>query len=143
MAKEVVWVRVPVQVTPLGVGEQWAAAAPLDDAARTRLGLPSSYVLFVGTLEPRKDLRTLLTAHRLVPDAPPLVLVGPSGWGEQLDVSGCITPGFLGDDVLPSVVAGAAALVLPSRDEGFGPEVRRRIKTAVAALVLATRYRAG
>jgi glycosyltransferase involved in cell wall biosynthesis len=74
----------------------------------------------VGTLEPRKDLRTLLTAHRLVPDAPPLVLVGPPGWGEQLDVSGCITPGYLGDDVLPDVVAGATALVLPSRDEGFG-----------------------
>ena len=113
-------VKVPVHVTPLGVGPQWAGATPPDDGTRTRLGLPSSYVLFVGTLEPRKDLRTLLTAHRLVPDAPPLVLVGSPGWGEQLEVSGCITPGFLGDDLLPSVVAGAAALVLPSRDEGFG-----------------------
>jgi glycosyltransferase involved in cell wall biosynthesis len=113
-------VRCPVAVTPLGVGPQWAGVQPLDDHARRRLGLPAEYVLFVGTLEPRKDLRTLLSAHRLVPDAPPLVLVGPPGWGEQVDVSGCITPGFLGDDLLPSVVAGAAALVLPSRDEGFG-----------------------
>jgi glycosyltransferase involved in cell wall biosynthesis len=120
LLREAYDVRVPVQVTPLGVGEQWAAARPPDDAVRARLGLPSSYLLFVGTLEPRKDLRTLLAAHRLVPDAPPLVLVGAPGWGEQLDVSGCITPGFLTDDVLPSVVAGAAALVLPSRDEGFG-----------------------
>ncbi|GAC1439632.1 MAG: glycosyltransferase family 1 protein [Mycobacteriales bacterium] len=110
----------PILVTPLGVGPQWAAAQPADDPTRQRLGLPSSYLLFVGTLEPRKDLRTLLAAHRLVPDAPPLVLVGPRGWGPQVDVSGCITPGFLDDDVLPSVVAGAAALVLPSRDEGFG-----------------------
>lgn len=113
-------VRCPVLVTPLGVGPQWAAASPLDEATRGRLGLPSSYLLFVGTLEPRKDLRTLLAAHRLMHDAPPLVLVGAAGWGEQVDVSGCITPGFLGDDVLPRVVAGAAALVLPSRDEGFG-----------------------
>ena len=113
-------VRCPVVVTPLGVGPQWAGARPLDDATRTRLGLPAEYLLFVGTLEPRKDLRTLLTAHKLVPDAPPLVLVGPSGWGEQVDVTGCITPGFLGDDLLPGVVAGASALVLPSRDEGFG-----------------------
>jgi glycosyltransferase involved in cell wall biosynthesis len=121
-------VRVPVQVTPLGVGEQWAAARPLDDATRGRLGLPSSYLLFVGTLEPRKDLRTLLAAPRLVPDAPPLVLVGPPGWGAQLDVSGCITPGFLGDDLLPAVVAGASALVLPSRDEGFGLPVLEALR---------------
>ena len=113
-------VRCPVVVTPLGVDPVWAAAGPPDDGLRKRLGLPSSYLLFVGTLEPRKDLRTLLAAHRLLRDAPPLVLVGPPGWGEQLDVRGCITPGYLGDDVLPAVVAGAAALVLPSRDEGFG-----------------------
>ncbi|MBK5307374.1 MAG: glycosyltransferase family 4 protein [Frankiaceae bacterium] len=113
-------VRCPVVVTPLGVDEHWGRAAPLGDEARKRLGLPPTYLLFVGTLEPRKDLRTLLAAHRLVPDAPPLVLVGPAGWGQQLDVSGCITPGYLGDDVLPGVVAGAAALVLPSLDEGFG-----------------------
>lgn len=110
----------PVVVTPLGVDPQWAAASPPAEAVRAQLGLPASYVLFVGTLEPRKDLPTLLAAHRLVPGAPPLVLVGPAGWGEQHDVSGCITPGYLGDDVLPSVVAGASALVLPSRDEGFG-----------------------
>ena len=121
-------VRVPVHVTPLGVGDQWAEARPLDDAARTRLGLPSSYLLFVGTLEPRKDLRTLLAAHRLLPDAPPLVLVGPPGWGDQLDVSGCITPGFLDDDLLPSVVAGASALILPSRDEGFGLPVLEALR---------------
>src|SRR4051812_33541384 len=110
----------PVVVTPLGVDPVWATARPLEPTERRRLGLPSSYIVFVGTLEPRKDLRTLITAHRLVPDAPPLVLVGPPGWGEELDVTGCLTPGYLGDDVLPRVVAGAAAWALPSRDEGFG-----------------------
>jgi glycosyltransferase involved in cell wall biosynthesis len=110
----------PVVVTPLGVDPRWTAARPPDEATRARLGLPPSYLLFVGTIEPRKDLRTLLAAHRLLPHAPPLVLVGPTGWGQHLDVSGCITTGYLDDDVLPSVVAGAAAVAVPSRDEGFG-----------------------
>jgi glycosyltransferase involved in cell wall biosynthesis len=112
--------RVPVVAVPHGVAPGWGAADPPDAALRARLGLPSSYVLFVGTLEPRKDVRTLLAAHALLPDAPPLVLVGPPGWGEQVDVSGAVTPGYLGDDALRPLVAGAAALVLPSRDEGFG-----------------------
>jgi glycosyltransferase involved in cell wall biosynthesis len=113
-------VEVPVVVTPLGVDPAWAAARPPDEALRRALGLPTTYLLFVGTVEPRKDVRTLVAAHRLVPDAPPLVLVGPAGWGDDVDVSGCISTGYLGDDVLPALVAGAAALVLPSRDEGFG-----------------------
>ena len=127
-------VRCPVVVTPLGVDEQWAKAAPLADSVRDRLGLPSTYLLFVGTLEPRKDLPTLLAAHRMIPDAPALVLVGPRGWGEQLDVTGCITPGYLGDDVLPGVVAGAAALVLPSRDEGFGLPVIEALSAGTAVV---------
>lgn len=112
--------RVPVVAVPHGVDPAWAGVQPPTDALRARLGLPREYVLFVGTLEPRKDVRTLLAAHRLLPDAPPLVLVGPPGWGEQVDVTGCVVTGFLDDDALRPVVAGASALVLPSRDEGFG-----------------------
>ena len=105
----------PVVAVPHGVDPAWSVPQPV-----TGLGLPAEYVLFVGTLEPRKDVRTLLAAHALLPDAPPLVLVGPPGWGEQVDVGDAITPGYLDDDVLRPVVAGASALVLPSRDEGFG-----------------------
>jgi len=112
--------RVPVIPIALGVDPLWATAAPPDDTLRRRLGLPSSYLLFVGTLEPRKNLATLLQAHALLRDAPPLVLVGTSGWGREVDLSGCVTPGYLDDAALRSVVAGAAAVVLPSHDEGFG-----------------------
>jgi len=112
--------RVPVVAVPHGVSAGWSTAPPPDAALRARLGLPSSYVLFVGTLEPRKDVRTLLAAHRLVRGAPPLVLVGPPGWGEQVDVAGVVAPGYLDDPSLRPVVAGASAVVLPSRDEGFG-----------------------
>ena len=121
--------QVPVVAVPLGVSPAWTAAAPPDDALRSRLGLPSTYLLFVGTQEPRKDLATLLAAHRLVPDAPPLVLVGRQGWGDAVDLTDCVTPGYVPDADLPAVVAGAAALVLPSRDEGFGLPVLEALAT--------------
>jgi glycosyltransferase involved in cell wall biosynthesis len=60
-----------------------------------------------------------------VTTAPPLVLVGPAGWGEALDTAGLPadavrTPGYLPEPDLARLVAGAAALVVPSWYEGFG-----------------------
>jgi glycosyltransferase involved in cell wall biosynthesis len=126
-------------VTPLGVGPAWRAATPPDPAWLAANGLPERYLLFVGNREPRKNLPTLLAAYRellagRVPGAgrggsgspvPPLVLVGPAGWGEALDLAGLPaeavrTPGYLPEDDLARVVAGAAALVFPSWYEGFG-----------------------
>ena len=112
--------RVPVVVTSVGVDEGWFGAVGPAPELRGRLRLPASYVLFVGTLEPRKDLPTLLAAHAQVPGAPPLVLVGPPGWGAQVNVTGCVATGFLPEDELRAVVAGASVLVVPSLDEGFG-----------------------
>ena len=119
----------PVRAVPHGVAPAWSSARPPAPELRAALGLPSAYLLFVGTLEPRKDVRTLLAAVRLLPDAPPLVLVGPPGWGEQVDLRGTVTPGWVDDDALRSVVAGASALVLPSRDEGFGLPVLEALAT--------------
>jgi len=118
-----------ISVTTLGVGDEWFATSPPDAAARRALGLPDDYVAFVGTQEPRKNLPVLLEAYRALlaedPGFPPLVLVGPPGWGPALDASGLppgavVVPGFLDDAALRGVVAGAKALVLPSRYEGFG-----------------------
>jgi glycosyltransferase involved in cell wall biosynthesis len=58
-------------------------------------------------------------------EVPPLVLVGPPGWGDALDTAGLPagavrTPGYLSEPDLALVVAGAAALVSPSWYEGFG-----------------------
>ncbi len=111
-----------VLATPLGVDPRWGAPEHPAPPA----GLPERYLLFVGTREPRKDLPTLLAAHRAAraadPDAvPPLVLAGPAGWGEQEAPGPDVhVAGFLSDEALVAVVAGAAGLVLPSRDEGFG-----------------------
>jgi glycosyltransferase involved in cell wall biosynthesis len=117
-----------VVVTPLGVSRSWLEAEPPDAAWLAARGLPPRYLLFVGSREPRKNLVTLLAAHRelLAGGAPPpLVLVGPPGWGQEPDLAGLpagsvLTPGYLGDAELARVVAGAAALAYPSWYEGFG-----------------------
>ncbi len=100
--------------------------------AKTRYGLPDRYLLFVGTIEPRKNLVTLLEAFERVKkggltDA--LVVVGKKGWlyddfFHRLEASpekdSVVFPGFVPDEDLPAIYTGAQALVLPSLYEGFG-----------------------
>jgi glycosyltransferase involved in cell wall biosynthesis len=131
-------------VTPLGVDDTWRHPAPPDPSWLATHNLPPSYLLFAGSREPRKNLTALLAAYRDLlstrvvgvgngPAAegagttavPTLVLVGPEGWGEALDTAGLPpdkvrTLGYLPDPDLVRLVAGAAALVLPSLYEGFG-----------------------
>jgi glycosyltransferase involved in cell wall biosynthesis len=118
-----------VQVTPLGVDPAWATAAPATEARRRELGLDRPYLLFVGTLEPRKNLDLLLRAFAAAcaedPDGPLLALAGPAGWGPELTLPAATAGrvarlGYLDEADLRSVVAGARALVFPSRYEGFG-----------------------
>jgi glycosyltransferase involved in cell wall biosynthesis len=85
------------------------------------LGQP--YVLTVATLEPRKNLGTLVDAFRLLHDSDlALAVVGGAGWGPQpkLDVPGVIRLGRVDDDELARLYRGAAAVAYPSRFEGFG-----------------------
>jgi glycosyltransferase involved in cell wall biosynthesis len=106
-----------IVVTPLGVDPSWFTGRPPSRPVRERLGLPSEYLLFVGAAGPRKGLDWLLRAHEAAPDLPPVVFCGPGPFppGER-----SLHVGYLSDPDLRSVLAGAAALVLPSRDEGFG-----------------------
>jgi glycosyltransferase involved in cell wall biosynthesis len=118
-----------VVVTPLGLGPAWHAAHPPAAAWLAERGLPRRYLLFAGSVEPRKGLPTLVAAYRellaAVPDTPPLVLAGPAGWGQALDLSGlpggAVRPlGYQPTADLASLVAGAAVLAFPSLYEGFG-----------------------
>jgi len=90
------------------------------DGAAAELGAP--YVLTVATLEPRKNLETLLEAHQLIGGDLLLAVVGAEGWGEQplLDRPGVRRLGFVSDDELARLYRGAAVTVYPSRFEGFG-----------------------
>ena len=84
--------------------------------------LPAPYLLTVATLEPRKNLQTLVEAHGLLGADLLLVVVGAEGWGEQpfLDDARIRRPGFVPDEELARLYRGAAAAVYPSRFEGFG-----------------------
>jgi glycosyltransferase involved in cell wall biosynthesis len=123
------------QVHVVRLGVDHARFRPRDAGeARARvqaaLGIQPPYVLSVGTLEPRKNLATLLQAYRLLPDdAPRLVLAGGRGWGnqrlseeiERLGLRARVTvAGFVGDALLPDLYAAADAFAYPSLYEGFG-----------------------
>lgn len=121
-----------IVVTPLGVDSAWSSTGPPSPALRATLGLPPHYLLFVGTAQPRKGLDILLDAHASQRDLAPLVLAGPAGWGPTLITSSRVhTVGYLDEADLRSVVAGAAALALPSRDEGFGLPVLEAMAAGV------------
>ncbi|MDX6256147.1 MAG: hypothetical protein QOJ11_2481 [Frankiales bacterium] len=111
--------------TPLGVAADWYEAQPATSHWLAEHGIPERYLLFVGSLEPRKNLRTLLKAHAAARaenlDVPTLVLVGPPGWGQAVEQQdGVVSTGYLPHAQLGRLVAGAVALTLPSRYEGFG-----------------------
>jgi glycosyltransferase involved in cell wall biosynthesis len=106
-----------IVVTPLGVDPAWFTGRPPNQVLRERLGLPPRYLLFVGAGGPRKGLDWLTRAHAAAPDLPPLVFAGP---GPHARSDRSQRTGYLSDVDLRSVVAGATALVLPARDEGFG-----------------------
>ena len=88
------------------------------EGPRADLGRP--YVLTVATLEPRKNLETLLAAP--LPAGHALAVVGAAGWGPQpkLDRPDVIRLGYVDDHELARLYRGAAAFVYPSRFEGFG-----------------------
>ncbi len=108
---------------PLGVDEPGPLADGAIDAARRRHDLPERYLLFVGTLEPRKNLHRLLEAHRSLPDAPVLAVAGPAGWGSggpPADPDRVTLLGFVSEADKQALYAGAAAFCYPSTREGFG-----------------------
>jgi len=97
-----------------------------------RYGLPERYLLFVGTIEPRKNLTRLVKAFEIIyPEGltDGLVIVGRRGWLyddlfallERSPVrDAVIFPGYVPDGDLPAIYTGAQALVFPSIYEGVG-----------------------
>ena len=110
-----------IRVIPWGVDPHDTTDA-LIDRARATHHLPERYVLAVGTLEPRKNLRRLIAAMKNV-DLP-LVVAGADGWGgiaeELADSADVRFLGHVDPADLPAIYAAAELLAYPSEDEGFG-----------------------
>jgi glycosyltransferase involved in cell wall biosynthesis len=126
----------PDRVTAMlcGVGPQFRPQpAEVVAAIRAKHALPPRYTLYVGTIEPRKNIATLLRAFCALPstlrDACPLVLAGGWGWKSEQERElfhseakdrGARHIGYVADEDLPALYAGADALLYPSFYEGFG-----------------------
>jgi glycosyltransferase involved in cell wall biosynthesis len=118
-----------IRVVPWGVDPVTVEPAAVE-RARAAHGLERPYVLFVGTIEPRKNLAGLVGAMATLAGRDvDLVVVGPEGWNEDLDERirvlaptgiGVHRLGFLPLAALPPLYAGAAAFCYPSLREGFG-----------------------
>jgi glycosyltransferase involved in cell wall biosynthesis len=115
-----------------GVTDQFQRASPQAIAAvRRKYGLPDKFILSVATIEPRKNLTSLLEAYHALKDEVSLglVIVGKKGWlysdffnrlgelGLERDV---LFPGFVPDEDLPALYSAADLFVFPSLYEGFG-----------------------
>ena len=76
----------------------------------------------LATLEPRKNLETLVEAWRLLRGELALAVAGAVGWGNQplLDDAGILKLGFVAEAEVRRLMRGAAVFVYPSRFEGFG-----------------------
>jgi len=121
-----------IRLVPWGVDRSEVDSDEIE-SARRRHGLERPFVLFVGTIEPRKNLTALLSAMvELAGLGVDLVLVGPEGWNEDLGPKVAAAEavgvnvhrlGFLPPADLPALYGGCAAFCFPSLREGFGMPV--------------------
>jgi alpha-1,3-rhamnosyl/mannosyltransferase len=157
-----------VRVIPLGPGQDPGRGDPVEPGADgperapallpeaagggspTLPGVPAGYALSVGTLEPRKNLETLLAAWRWLRrrraaagaagEVPSLVLCGQYGWKseglrrrvEEAEAEGWLRHlGYVDEGALASLYRGARLFVFPSRYEGFGLPVLEALAAGV------------
>lgn len=143
------WPADRIHVTPLASADIFHPRPQtelLPVLARYKL-LPDQYCLYLGTIEPRKNLDVLLDAYSQLPQRLrskfPLVLSGSSGWNsERLHArlrnaarEGWLHYlGFVPDRNLPALLAGARLFVFPSLYEGFGLPVLEAMSSGVPVI---------
>jgi glycosyltransferase involved in cell wall biosynthesis len=138
-----------IRVIPCGVDSRFFAATAADaQRARARYRLERPYVLWVGTIEPRKNLDLALDAWAALPaslrEEFRLVVAGPAGWADsgtlrrlRSQPEGVRYLGYVPEADLPGLTAGAAALFYPSLYEGFGLPVAQAMACGVPVVTSA------
>ena len=136
-----------VEVIHPGIAEPYFSASP-EGARRAgeRYGLAHPYILLVGTIEPRKNVDTLLDAYgglpRWLKRETDLVIIGSAGWRAEVTLrrlesgeAGVRYLGYVPETDLPSLMAGAAVFAYPSLYEGFGFPVAQAMACGVPVVV--------
>jgi glycosyltransferase involved in cell wall biosynthesis len=140
-----------IAVTPLGVDASAFAPVPAEkvEAVRARFGIEGPYALFVGGIEPRKNLDALVRAFATLPPGTSLVIAGgPVRWdpkaSNRLDATIAELPaaararivrtGYVGDREKVALLTGASVLAYPSLYEGFGFPVLEGFAAGVPVL---------
>jgi alpha-1,3-rhamnosyl/mannosyltransferase len=137
----------PAKVTTIhpGVPELYFGNAP---KLPSSYGLDKSYFLYVGTVEPRKNIDAILDAYTLLPEElrrqTEMAVAGPVGWASQRTMarlrerrSGFRYLGYVPERDLVSLTQGAAAFVYPSLYEGFGFPVAQAMAAGVPVITSA------
>lgn len=127
-----------VSVIYCGVEDKYRPLPPAEvEVFRRQHGLPERMILYLGTIEPRKNIGALIKAYHLLlkswsagqGEPPRLVVAGGKGWEweevfslvEELGLGGQVAfPGYVPEDELPWWYNAAACFAYPSRYEGFG-----------------------
>lgn len=115
------------------------------DELKKKFGIDSEYILFVGTLQPRKNVAKLIEAFAKVNDKKiKLIVVGKKGWlweeilasPEKYNVTDRVKfLDFVGDEDLPGLYKNATCFILPSLYEGFGLPVLEAMKYGCPVLI--------
>jgi alpha-1,3-rhamnosyl/mannosyltransferase len=135
-----------IRVIYPGVAEPFFRVTPRQtEEIRAKYGLDAPYILFVGCIEPRKNVPNLIRAYQQLPASirrdVHLVLAGPFGWAsEELRTMLTSTSdtvrylGYVPEPDLPGLFRGATTLVYPSYYEGFGLPVAQAMATGIPVI---------
>ena len=113
---------------------------------RAKYGIARDYMLYLGTLEPRKNIVRIVAAYQALPvelrDRYQLVLAGGSGWGSediqaainQVDAKNLVRTGYVADPDIAALYSGATVFIYPSIYEGWGMQVLEAMACGVPVL---------